>query len=109
MAEIDQEDEKKIKAILSQFYGSQVEQWPINDKVYIELVKLIQASHDCTVAMNFVPRPYFLGNPISWLTKEIRKAVLRFLTTPGSSHYIICMRASALARKPSILMAVNGL
>jgi len=58
--------------------------------------------------MDFVPRPYFLGNPADWLKKEVVKAVLRFLTTPGSAHYIACMRASALARKTSILMAVNG-
>jgi len=57
VSELDKEDETRIKSILAQFYGSQVEQWPINGRVYIELVKLIQSSLECSAAMDFVPRP----------------------------------------------------
>ena len=106
---LDSEDKEKIRDVLVKFYGKSVERININDEVYKELVKLIQASEACTNAMHFVPRPVLFGDPVKWLKKEIIKSITRFLTSKENEHYISCLRVSAIARKTRIILASQGL
>ena len=108
MSTLNQDDKIRIRAILVNFYGNQANNWNITERVYLELVKIIQKSGQCTTAMHFVPRPFLLGNPINWLRKEIIKSVLRFLTTDENKYYVLCMKGIAYGHKHRIVMAVNG-
>jgi len=109
MSNLSNEDKNDITKILVKLYGDQAKNWTVNDKVYIELVKLLQKSETCTQAMHFVPRPLIAGNPIKWLQKEIVKSVLRFLLDDKNSHYFSCLVASALSKKTTIFLASQGI
>lgn len=106
---IDKDDERSIRIILKTFYGTSADRININDKVFIEIVKLLQASELCTNVLHFVPRPALIGNPVKWLEKHMRKSVLRFLTTEENKHYLVCLKISALTNKTRIEMASQGL
>ena len=109
MTSLTQEEKDQMRTILSKWYGAQVREWSMTEKVYLELVEIIQKSRECTEAMDFVPRPLIVGNPLGWLKKEIRNAVLRFLTEKSNEYYVSCMYAVALGRKTAIWMASRGM
>jgi len=106
---LDREDKDKIGKILVAFYGSSAARINVNDKVYIEIVKMLQATQLCTNVMHFVPRPILAGNPIKWLEKSIRKSVLKFLTTKENEYYLTCLKVVALTRKTKVHLASQGL
>jgi len=109
MSSIEHDDQEKIRKILIHFYGPQARAWTINEAVYLEIVKLIQKSGQCTAAMHFVPRPVLFGSPAAWLKKEIIKSVLRFLTSDENTYYIVCMKFTALHQRSKIELASQGL
>ena len=109
MSHLSPDDKRNITKVLAKLYGNQALNWEVNDKVYIELIKLLQKSETCTQAMHFVPRPLIVGNPIEWLKKEIVKSVLRFLLDDKNSHYFSCLKAAAISKKTAIFLASQGI
>jgi len=109
MLNLNSQDKQDITKILVKLYGNQALNWTVNDKVYIELVKILQKSGTCTQAMHFVPRPLIAGNPIGWLKKEIIKGVLKFLLDDKNRHYFSCLMTAAIAKKTDIFLASKGI
>ena len=109
MSGLSVQDKQNVTKILVHLYGNQAKNWTVNEKVYVELVKLIQNSETCTQAMHFVPRPLIAGDPLKWLQKEIVKKVLKFFLDDGSKHYLSCLAASALSKKTAIFLASQGM
>lgn len=92
---------------MSVIYGDQAFKWDINLK-FLELFgELLQSSDVCSRYMDRVPRPFYFGNAIKWISKQARQAVIRHLNN-GGKHYLICLRAVGLSRKTDFIMASRG-
>ncbi|WP_087021606.1 hypothetical protein [Thaumasiovibrio subtropicus] len=103
------ENEKhELKAFLIQLWGVEAQQWPINEKMFDVTFLMLEESKKCSDLMDLVPRPMPVGaNPSSWLTKEVRKAIIRQLKD-DKQHYFLCVQARKLRWKMRFLEAANG-
>ncbi len=88
MDSIDSDDQANLRDTLRRFFEPQVERWRMYDRAYIELVKLIQSSHECTTAMHFIPQSLLTGDPVRWLKKGNHKGCI---TVPNhTSEQSLC-------------------
>ncbi|MCF6250412.1 MAG: hypothetical protein L3J75_03960 [Methylococcaceae bacterium] len=108
MEQITEQEKKEFQAFLSVIYGDQVLKWDINLKVLELFGKLLQTSDSCSRYMDLVPRPFYFGNAIEWVSKQARNAVIRHLKN-GGEHYLICLRVTGLSMKTEFIMASRGL
>lgn len=99
MEPISQEEQQNVRNILEHFYGPPVRNWKINIRMYDALEELITKSGTCTRAMHLVPRPWGGGAPAKWAQRQVRQALVRFLTVSENRHYLICMHTAALAMR----------
>lgn len=108
MDSISEQEKQDVRELLALIYGEQALKWNINLKVLQLFGELLQSSERCSRYMDKVPRPYYFGRPIKWVSKQVRQAVIRHLKNDGK-HYLICLRAAGLSRKTDFVMAERGL
>lgn len=99
------QEKQDTRDILSNFYGSQVNNWGISLKTFEILERLIRKTSACDRMMDLVPRPFGGGSVIKWGQKQVREFVIKKLTGNGGKHYVACMKASAAAMKTDFYMA----
>ncbi len=109
MEPISEDEAKELREVLEKFYGPIVHNWNVNYEMYETLGQLITTSKKCTNAMHMVPRPWDFSNPMKWVQKQVRQAIVRYLKTPEGQHYIICMKVAALNFRTEFEMASHGL
>lgn len=106
MYKLDYEDKKKLRDILTKLYGSHnAERWEMNMAVYKVLVEMMVESGQCSNAMDWVPRPYGGGNPVSYLKAQVVKAFLRFFSRDHNEHCLICLKVAANHYRSAIVFA----
>lgn len=109
MDPISKDEAAKMRQILERFYGPTVQNWTINYAVYEALGRLIERSALCTRAMHLVPRPWDFSNPAKWAQRQVRQAIVRYLSTPEGEHYLTCMKGVAFGMRNEFEMASLGL
>jgi len=107
MEPISDQERKDIQGFLAVIYGDQALEWNINLKVLKLFGELLKASDSCSRYMAMIPRPFYIGNAIKWVSKQARQAVIRHLKN-GGEHYLICLRGVGLKYKTVIYMASLG-
>ncbi|PSU34051.1 hypothetical protein [Photobacterium lutimaris] len=101
-------EKHELKAYLTQLWGAEAQLWPMNEQLFDVTYLMLQDSKKCSDLMELVPRPMPVGaNPSSWLTKEVRKAIIRKLKD-DKQYYFICVQARKLQWKTRFLEAANG-
>ena len=104
---ITEEEKQALRGILTSFYGNQALRWGITQRSFELFGELISKTKQCDIAMNWVPRPFYVGNSLNWAKKQVRQAVVRHFKKDENKHYLLCMRASALSMKTQFFMAQN--
>jgi len=107
MEPITTQEIKDIQGFLAVIYGDQALKWNINLKVLELFGELLKASDSCSRYMDMVPRPFYVGNAIKWVSKQARQAVIRHLKN-GGKHYLLCLRGVGVKYKTAIYMASLG-
>lgn len=102
---LDNSEIQDIKDILENFYGNQVQGWPIKLATLDVLGKLIEKTKVCDNMMNLVPRPYGGGPAVNWGKRQVRQTVIRRLKDSNGKHYIACMKASAASMRTEFYMS----
>ncbi len=108
MERITEQEKKEFQSILSVIYGEQALKWNINFKVLELFGRLIKTSEACSRHMDLIPRPFYLGNAVKWVSKQARNAVIRHLKN-GGKHYLLCLKVTGLHMKTDFIMASRGL
>jgi len=107
MEPISEEEKQELREILSNFYGRQAFSWGITKRSYELFGELISKTRQCDAAMDWVPRPFFVGNALNWAKKQVRQAIVRHFKKDENKHYLLCMRGASLAMKTQFFMAQN--
>lgn len=108
MDKIDKQEEIQFQELMEPIFGKQVYSWTVNIKVLELFEELIATSSSCSKYMDMVPRPFYFGNSIKWISKQARNAVIRNLKQ-GDKNYLICLRVSGLKMKHQFVMASRGI
>jgi len=108
MEKIDQPEQREFQDLMEPIFGSQVYGWTINIKVLELFEQLVATSSSCSKYMDMVPRPYYFGDSIKWISKQARNAVIRNMKL-GGNHYLLCLRVAGLKMKHQFEMASRGL
>lgn len=93
MEPISEEEKQELRAILSNFYGNQALSWGITKRSYELFGELISKTRQCDAAMDWVPRPFFVGNALNWAKKQVRQAIVRHFKKDENKHYL-CKRST---------------
>lgn len=104
---VTEEEKQALRSILTSFYGSQTLRWGVTQRSFELFGELISKTKQCDIAMNWVPRPFYIGNSLNWAKKQVRQAIVRHFKKDENKHYLLCMRASALSMKTQFFMAQN--
>lgn len=104
---VTEEEKQALRSILTSFYGNQTLRWGITQRSFELFGELISKTKQCDIAMNWVPRPFYIGNSLNWAKKQVRQAIVRHFKKDENKHYLLCMRASALSMKTQFFMAQN--
>ncbi len=107
MEPISEKEKQELRKVLSYFYGNQSLSWGITKHSFELFGELILKTKQCNSAMNWVPRPFFVGNALNWAKKEVRLAIVRHFRKDENQHYLLCMRGTSLAMKTQFFMAQN--
>lgn len=108
MDAITEQEKKDIQGFLATIYGNQALKWNVNIRVLELFGELLKASDSCSRYMDMIPRSYYAGNAIKWVSKQARQAVIRHLKNSGE-HYLLCLRGVGVKHKSAIYMASLGL
>ncbi|MBR9868278.1 hypothetical protein [uncultured Amphritea sp.] len=107
--DLDIADQEVLRSFLIKLYGSQVNKWPMNEKMFDTTYQLLDESSKCSDLMDLVPRPYAPGkSAIKYLTKQARSMLLRQLKT-REMHYLSCVRTTAFSLKHNFMAVASGL
>lgn len=99
MEPLSNDEKMEMRALLAKFYGEQAFNWKVTLSTYRELGRLLERTRACDQIVDLVPRPLGPGSVVQWSRKQVRDFVLRKLRSSQGKHYILCMKASALAMK----------
>lgn len=109
MEKLSEEEQEQLREILRTFFSDDVDKWKMNLRGYELLIRLLQKSQGCSKALDLVPRPFMGGNPVKWVSKQVRKAVLRFFTRDENKPYLACLVGAAIGMKTEFIMAGRGI
>jgi len=101
--------QEDLREFLSDVYGSQVQHWPMNEKMFNLTYRLLEKSGRCTDLIHLVPRPV---NPFKDMLKQLGKqAIEAFLKTlsDDKKHYSICVKGIAYGMRTKFGEAAQGL
>ncbi len=106
---LDVTDQGILRSFLIKLYGSQVNKWPMNEKMLNTTYYLLHESSKCSDLMDLVPRPYAPGkSAVQYLSKQARDILLRQLKA-REQHYLSCVRTAAYSLKHRFLETAAGL
>jgi len=108
MEPISAEEKKQFQDFLSFLYGDQAYQWNINLPVLKLLEELLRKNDYCSQYMDKVPRPFYFGRAIRWISKQARQAVIKHLQVRNKSYYL-CLKGAALSMKMKFQLASMGI
>ena len=74
---VTEEEKQALRSILTSFYGSQTLRWGVTQRSFELFGELISKTKQCDIAMNWVPRPFYIGNSLNWAKKQVRQAIVR--------------------------------
>lgn len=107
--DLDMADQGVLRSFLIKLYGSQVNKWPMNEKMFHTTYQLLDVSSKCSDLMDLVPRPYAPGkSAMKYLTKQARSVLLRQLKA-REQHYLSCVRTAAFSLKYRFMEVASGL
>lgn len=75
---LDSSMKDDIRKTLVNIYGEHVvRNWSINEDVANTLLFFMAKNSECNELMSYVPRPFVVGNPISYIGKETLRKIFK--------------------------------